>query len=266
MRMTRLAFGGTLAALLAGCSGGTETGGENLSAMNDIAPIATAAAPTGNEVCGADATYRSVKDQVFDAAAKSVGGDLGPLNALRNAVGVRMELPIVQAVDEKLQRTDCAGRLVLSLPPGVSSAFDGESAIAADVTYSVQPAADGNGTVVTARGTDDLVQRLILANGERVSRGANVEGVAADASRAASPSFSCSGRINAVERMICQDEGLAARDRELSAAFKQRLAQASGGERNTLLSNQRALLGVRAGCQDVQCISDWYDSALSDYQ
>ncbi|HEX8402048.1 MAG TPA: hypothetical protein VF628_10120 [Allosphingosinicella sp.] len=122
-------------------------------------------APTlaGADVCGSQETYSGLKDMIFDEAVKRFEGDTVPLNDLRRAVNMRMEFPLVQGFNDQLQRTDCTGKLVIELPPGLAAAFDGERKLETDLTYSSQPAADGNGTILRADGTNYPVARLLQA-------------------------------------------------------------------------------------------------------
>lgn len=219
----------------------------------------------GASICGSQDTYNSVKDIVFDQAIEQAGGNPVPLNDQRRGVSVRMEFPLVKGINDQLKRTDCSGRLTLGLPPGLSSAFDGETVLKADLSYSVQPAADGNGSVITAEGIQYLVSQLVAANALRSAQKLAKSG-GPQIVRTFNPSFSCGARLSNVERMICQDEALAKKDRELSTAFKQKLTFYTGADRNNLLASQRQLLGERARCPDIQCVSDWYNVALNDFR
>ena len=224
-------------------------------AVKEDAPLA------GTEICGSRETYNSVKDIVFDEAIKQAAGDTVALNDLRRGIAVSMEFPLVKNINEQLHRTDCSGRLTFGLPPGVASAFGGEKELKADVLFSVQPAADGNGNVITADGIGFLVNRLVQADALRSAlKVANAGGPQLE--KTFNPSFDCGRRLSNVERMICQDEGLAAKDRTLSSAFKRKLAFYAADERADLLSNQRDALAERARCPDIQCVNDWYDSTL----
>jgi uncharacterized protein YecT (DUF1311 family) len=247
-----------------GCKEG-EIKADNPNVIETVAPEPAAASSDGTDICGSQPTYNSVKDIIFDEAIKQAGGNPVPLNDLRRGVSVRMEFPLVKGINEQLKRTDCSGRLTLGLPPGVSSAFGGEPALKADLTYSVQPAADGNGAVITAEGIQYLVGQLVAADSLRSAQKLAQSG-GPQTVKTYNPSFDCGARLSNIERMICQDESLAGKDRDLSAGFKQFLSYLSGAERSEALANQRELLQQRARCADTQCVNDWYDSALSNLQ
>ena len=217
----------------------------------------------GADICGAQTTYDSVKNAIFDQAIKQVSGDTVALNDLRRNVSVNMQYPLVKGINDQLHRTDCTGRLVLGLPPGVSSAFAGERELNADVEYSVQPAADGNGSVITSNGIGFIVQRLIAADELRAMQTLAGQG-GPQLTRTYNPSFNCGRNLQNVERMICQEESLSAKDRQLSTAFKEKLANFIGTDRQILLAKQRQKLEKRANCPDVSCVNSWYDQQLVD--
>jgi hypothetical protein len=260
-----LTFTGCAALLLVSACKEAETETAKTNPVEAVEPATSIAPSDGTAVCGSQETYNSVKDLIFDEAVKQAGGDSVPLNDLRRGVFVKMEFPLVKGINEQLKRTDCTGRLTLGLPPGVSSAFSGETALKADLTYSVQPAADGNGSVITAEGIQYLVAQLVAADSLRSAQKAAQSG-GPQMVKTFNPSFDCGRRLANVERMICQDETLARKDRDLSAGFKQFLSYLSGAERSEALANQRELLGQRARCADIQCVNDWYDAALSNLQ
>lgn len=60
------------------------------------------------------------------------------------------------------------------------------------------------------------------------------------------PSFDCAAATQAVEEFICADVGLSALDRELAAAYRERLSEASGDAQSAMRLAQRAWSGNRA--------------------
>lgn len=237
-------------------------------ATNEVVSVETPTpTPTlvGADVCGSRDTYMSIRDIVFDEAVKQISGDSVALNDRRRGVSVTMQFPLVKGINQELQRTDCSGRLVLGIPPGAAPAFSGERELKADLEYSVQPSADGNGSVITASGIGFLVQRLVTAEALRAMIKIANDG-APQLTKTFNPSFDCGRRLTNVERIICQDADLSRRDRQLSAAFKDRLAYYSGTEKSELLASQRRRLTIRAECPDTSCINAWYDEQLADYE
>jgi len=83
---------------------------------------------------------------------------------------------------------------------------------------------------------------------------------------AAEPSFPCTGPINATERVICSDESLAALDREVAAAYRNKFdglpvesADALDQLVKSLVMTQKAWLAHRDRCgADVGCIYKAY--------
>lgn len=235
-------------------------------AASTAEPVETAAsvpapeaepALSGTEICGAQATYVGLKDMIFDEAVKRFEGDTVPLNDLRRAVNVRMEFPLVQGFNEQLQRTDCSGKIVIELPPGVADAFGGDKMLEADVSYSSQPAADGDGVVLRADNVGMPVQRLVqaatLISATRIAAAGGPQLV-----QTYNPSFDCGRRLTNIERMICQDEDLAARDRNLSALYSALRNMVSSADWRTVAASQREFLTARAGCADTSCLRAAY--------
>lgn len=231
-------------------------------AFNETAELAMDPEPApiqGGDLCGSSENYAQLKDMIFEKAAEVMGGDPVPLNTLKKAVSVRMELPVVSSIDEKVQRTDCTGRIVIDLPTGTRQAFDGDKSLEADLEYSFQPQADGNGYVIRAEGFGYMVQRLVgaaaLVNAQRLAAQGGPQ-----LQRTYNPSFDCGKSLTNVERMICQDEQLATADRLVSAKFaalRQALPAAVWPE---VRSAQREFLKQRSVCADTSCVRDAYVS------
>lgn len=81
-----------------------------------------------------------------------------------------------------------------------------------------------------------------------------------------SPSFKCTKQLARVETLICRNRELSEKDRRLSSMFKVVLAEADISDRLALLARQRRLLADRSVCDDVYCISGWYDRVIEIYE
>lgn len=209
-----------------------------------------------SDLCGSESTYDGIKDIVFDEAIKAFGGP-GPLNSLRRAVRLRMEVPTVSNIDEKLNRVDCTGRAVIDLPPGVREQFGGDRALEAELEYSIQPAADKSGSVLRVEGIGNVIQRLVgAATLVRSSEIATQGGP--QLQKTYNPSFDCGKALSNVERMICQDETLASYDRALSDRYFQLKSGVSATEWQIILRSQREFLAQRAQCPDANCVRSAY--------
>jgi uncharacterized protein len=83
---------------------------------------------------------------------------------------------------------------------------------------------------------------------------------------AAEPSFACTGKLTPTEAAICNDDGLAALDRALAAAFKVKLdaiaagtAHADDDDRDAVAITQKAWIAHRNECgPDRACIRKAY--------
>lgn len=80
---------------------------------------------------------------------------------------------------------------------------------------------------------------------------------------AVTPSFDCRGDTNAVERAICNDPGLSARDRALSEAYYRLADTLPQAERFALPDQQRDWIRRRNGCGSlVPCLANAYDHRI----
>ncbi|MDP9413321.1 MAG: hypothetical protein M3Q08_04355 [Pseudomonadota bacterium] len=255
----------TLALLMVGAYwiGGSNTQAEvseqPFGFTNQVGPASAEepAGASGEEQCGSRQNHFQLKDMIFEKAASELGGDPVPLNTLKNAVSVRMEMPVVSAVDEKVRRTDCTGRLVIDLPPGTREAFHGDKSLEADLEYSFQPAADGSGSVIRAEGFGYILQRLVAAasllNAQRLASKGGPQ-----LQRTYNPSFDCGRSLTNVERMICQDEQLSLADRLVAAKYDQLQESLPPLVWKDVQRSQRTFLQERAECADTSCVRSAY--------
>ena len=225
-------------------------------------PTSAALISDGSQECSSPATYATIKEIVFDKAVEVAGGNPVPINDLRTASSTRMDLPLVKGYNKDLRRAECSGRFVMSVPATARAAFLGKPELKADLVYSVQPSADGQGDVVEVQGLEYVVQDIVAANALRDARRLEDEG-GPHLANTFNPSFNCGPRLTNTERMICQDEDLSRKDRQLSSAFKIKLANSL--DRQTLLAWQRSALAERTACADSSCLNQWYDNMLAEY-
>ena len=226
--------------------------GINMAIGNDMSGVVDPKA--AEALCGAEATYRQISDSVFNKAIEQYDGDPAPLISLRKSVAVRVQYPLLRGGDQAAERTDCSGHIILDLPPTVRAAFDGAKTLEADVDFSVQPAADGSGNVVTAVGTERLVERLVGAAGlVEAAREAQQQ-----QAKTYSPSFDCAAAATGVEQMICRDEALSSLDRGLAKRYAELKAQLSPDDWQEVADLQRNFLDKRGQCADITCVKDAY--------
>ena len=110
--------------------------------------------------CASRLTYARLKEYVFDEAARIRNSDPRRLDQVAAYSAVRMDDPVVKSRDDQLNITVCTGQFVLSLPPGIQDAFDGQPTIKADVEYAAQAAADGSGLVYSMSGAEPIIYRI----------------------------------------------------------------------------------------------------------
>jgi hypothetical protein len=224
----------------------------NLSASNDM--IAGADPRAAEALCGAEQIYHQISDTIFAKAVEQYEGSPDALNNLKKSVAVRVQYPLLRGGDLALGRTDCSGHIILDLPPNVRPAFDGAKTLEADVDFSVQPAADGNGNVVTPDGIERIIQRLVAA----ASLVESVRDTSPPTVITYNPSFSCSGTLTDVEKLICKDEALSGLDRSLARRYAQLKDQLDADDWQQVVELQRSFLNRRSQCVDVSCLKDAY--------
>ena len=154
---TRLPTGGgivlALALGLAGCG---------KIKQNDPVQAARVQAEAKREkaACGSSAAYDRLKNLLFDEAIGRRRGDRANLDTLADYSTARMEEPVVKGRDAALDIIRCAGRFILEIPPGAERGLAGERRLQADIGYTAQAAADGNGFVYQLTGGEPIVARL----------------------------------------------------------------------------------------------------------
>lgn len=79
----------------------------------------------------------------------------------------------------------------------------------------------------------------------------------------AKPSFNCDKASGKIEVMICGNEDLAAKDKEMSVAFKQAVA-ASGDDGAGIKKGQKSWMKERNKCGDTQCLLQSYQDQIDE--
>ena len=250
-----------LSLTIASCS--PSPSGDSQKAQESITP-SPISLPDGAQECASPDTYSTIKEIIFNQAVQIAGGDPVPIHDLRLASSTRMDIPLVKGYNSNLKRAECSGRFIISNPVTARTAFSGEQELKADIAYSVQPAADGQGSVVEVNGIEYIVRSIVSANAIRSARRVEQQG-GPHLVNTFNPSFGCGPRLTNTERMICQDEELSQKDRQLSSSFKLVLAASTGTDRQLLLNYQRRALAERATCAETSCLSQWYEKMLAQY-
>jgi hypothetical protein len=111
--------------------------------------------------CTSQTIATLVKDQVFTTAIERSKDNKDALDSLRQSLTGRIENALFQGHDPSMRRTECAGKLILNLPPNVQGAFQKKDFLIADVTFGVQPSKDG--AAVDVAGADPIINALVEA-------------------------------------------------------------------------------------------------------
>ncbi|HET6941512.1 MAG TPA: hypothetical protein VFH89_05070 [Sphingomicrobium sp.] len=245
-------------------------------------PGTVASAGDPADRCSGQATYDEIKKELFRRAAAARGGDEAAFNKIATYASVRMEAVVLR--DDSAEGITCNGTLTLDLPAGVAIA-GGRRSLSADVLYTVQTGASASGSGVALSNADDLISQLAsLAKTETPAEDALSNTVTNDVAEvpsapsdplapipggnstnsAANPNFNCANARTSGEVAVCNDPGLAALDRRMSAQYASAIAQADPEQRALLQRTGDAFIGYRDQCTSNSCIADTYRGRMRE--
>ncbi len=246
------------------------------------------------QVCAAQSTYDLIKRELFRRAAVVRGSDQAAFDKLAAYAVVRVDRPLLASEDESTGAIGCTGSLTLDLPPGVA-VVGGRRTLTADIGYTLQGAADGNGRVLTLTDADAIVTPLAtlartggqtldpLAPAAADPLAPSSDGASATEGEplgvppppvvapppvpqqaSANPSFNCANARTRGERAVCGDPGLAALDRQMAAQYRQAVASTDRGTRAELERSRGRFLSFRDQCPSNDCIADTYRGRMRE--
>ncbi|MEO8141579.1 MAG: hypothetical protein ABI617_02865 [Sphingomicrobium sp.] len=239
------------------------------------------------QTCAAQSTYDLIKRELFRRAAALRGSDQAAFDKLAAYAVVRVDRPLLASEDEATGAVGCTGSLTLDLPPGVA-VVGGRRTLAADIGYTVQGAADGNGQVLTLTSADAIVTPLAtlariggqaldplapapkdpLAPGVELppATGGEPLGTPPPVPEAptASPSFNCTNARTRGEIAVCRNDGLAALDRQMAAQYGRAVASSDRRTRAELERSRGRFLSFRDQCPSDECIADTYRGRIRE--
>lgn len=252
-------------------------------ALNDDfmanAVVGPDAAAQPETLCAKSSTYDKIKLELFRQAAEVRGRDQAAFDKIAAYSVVRVEEPVLRQKDEALRTITCTARLTLDLPPGLA-VVGGRRSLDASIGYTVQPAADGSGDVVTLAGTDSIT--IPLATLARTARApappprpapADPLAPAADPLApqpapprvsSARPSFNCSNARTRSERAVCGSSGLAALDRSMAEVYNYAMNGADARTAFELRRTRDRFLAYRERCSTDACIADTYRGRIRE--
>lgn len=275
-------------------------GGSGQDRLTDDQTAARAGPQGPEERCADQETYDLIKRELFRRAAQVRGSDQAAFDRLSAYSSARMVDPVLRSEDEGVGSITCEGTLTLDLPPGVA-VVGGRRSLSADISYTLQGAADGSGDVVTLAGAEPIVTPLAtlarvgaqpglppsaqpvpdvgppppgtaippLDDANPVPPEPPAPPAASPApapapQQSASPSFSCGAARTRGEIAVCRDPGLATLDRQMAAQFNSALASADTQERALLLRTRSDFLRFRDRCPSDACIAQTYQGRIRE--
>lgn len=209
--------------------------------------------------CASAETVSQLKSMIFDSAGSMTVNDQVKMNDLERESSASISMPLLQSHDEALDRTTCTGRLRIDLPVGTQSIFRRDHLLA-DLTYSMQPAADGSGLVYQVVDFGSIDSALSAADLslwiQSSSRAPSQEPAPG---RTFNASFDCSKAATRVERMICSDEELAELDQLMGLQYSQVIKHTPEAR-----EGQREWLKERNACGDKACLLAAYRDVVRE--
>ncbi len=252
------------------------------------------------KLCGSQTTYALIKRDLFRRAAQLRGSDQAAFDKLSAYSALRMDSPVVRDENGETGAVTCSGNLSLDLPPGVA-VVGGRRTLSAEIVYTVQPAADGSGTVVTLSNAEEIVTPLATlarvggSNQAPLDPTANLSGQDPFAPAAppdalpgevrppprapapapapepppppratASPSFNCANARTRGEIAVCGDPGLASLDRRMASQFNSAISGATPAQRSLLTRTRASFLRYRDNCPSNACIAQTYQGRIRE--
>jgi hypothetical protein len=253
-------------------------------ALDENAIVANVGEPAAvvqtDKLCASSEVYDKIKLELFRQAAAVRGRDQATYDKIAAYSALRVEEPVLRARDEALHTITCTARLALDLPPGLAVA-GGRRSLVANIGYTVQPAADGSGDVVTLAGIDPITVPLAtLARTAPPAAPPPVVPAPADplapppdplAPAPAAPrittsqqSFNCASARTQSERAVCASSGLAALDRNMAALYKYALDGADSRTASDLRRSRDRFIAYRERCPSDACIADAYRGRIRE--
>lgn len=239
------------------------------------------------ERCAAQSTYDLIKRELFRRAAALRGSDQAAFDKLAVYAVVRVDRPLLASEDVATGAVGCTGSLTLDLPPGVA-VVGGRRTLTADIGYTLQGAADGNGQVLTLTNADAIVTPLATlartggqaldplapAPADPLAPGVELppatEGPPLGSpppvaeAPVVGPSFNCANARTHGEIAVCRNENLAALDRQMAAQYRSAFASADRRTRAELERSRGRFLAFRDQCPSDVCIADTYRGRIRE--
>ena len=239
------------------------------------------------QTCAAQSTYDLIKRELFRRAAAVRGSDQAAYDKLAAYAVVRVERPLLASEDESTGAIGCTGSLTLDLPPGVA-VVGGRRTLTADIGYTLQGAADGNGQVLTLTNADAIVTPLATlartggqaldpltpAPAEPLAPAVELPPATEGAplgppppvaeAPVASPSFNCGAARTRGEIAVCRNGGLATLDREMAAQYRSAFASSDRRTLEELERSRGRFLSFRDQCPSDDCIADTYRGRIRE--
>ena len=248
----------------------------------------TAARDDPEQRCASQATYNLIKRDLFRQASALRGSGQAAFDSVAASSSIRVESPLLRDDNASAGSVTCNATVTIDLPPGLA-VTGGRKTLSADVLYTVQPAADSSGNVVTLTNAEEIVTplatlgRVAAVQADPLSNPVNevtpVDPLAPVVEPAPStqqpigrepaaangqPSFNCANARSQGEVAVCNDPGLAALDRRMAAQFGSAMSDADPEQRALLTRTRDSFLRYRDQCDSNSCVADTYRGRMTE--
>ena len=239
-------------------------------------------------LCASQATYRLIKRELFQQASALRGSGEAAFDSVSESSSIRVEAPLLRDDSSEVGSVTCNGTVTIDLPSGLAVS-GGRRSLSADVLYTVQPAADRSGNVVTLTNAEEIVTPLATLGrtpapqtdplSNTMNDAAPVDPLAPvvepapstqqpigqePAAASAQPSFNCTNARSRGEVAVCSDPGLAALDRQMAARFGSALSDADPEQRALLTRTRDSFLRYRDQCDSNACVAETYRGRMQE--
>lgn len=242
-----------------------------VSMLAAVPALAAGSVPDSSSPCALRSNFNHLRDLAFSAAVTLEPGKSTPLNQLKRAVRADVVDLKPTTYDPTSGRIDCSGTLRLVLPEASRAWFEGKADLRAPIGFSAEPASDGQGFSMVARGLGPVAQAIAAAARRfpatpvfAAAPNGDLSPPTGEAKKLDPPrpplaaGFDCARAATSAEGMICDSEALAETDRLMARQYFAVRARLAAPARQQLLGSQRRFLRQREHCDKEACLVGLY--------
>ncbi len=239
--------------------------------------------------CMSQGVHDEVRRQLFARAAEIRGSNGENYARIADFSVLQIDAAMPVAPVALTEMVDCRGRAVLRLPAGLRVA-GGRTALGGEVGFSVAPGSPGTVTLGPSEAIAIPLATLTQERGTAAAQSAAPSAPRPEPAQqapeapaapsppprpdpvisrpaeapSARPSFNCRNARTSSERAVCSSDSLAALDRDMSAQYREAVANAGPDQRRLLAQTRDRFLGYRNRCNNDACIANTYRGRMRE--